>query len=214
MQPTLTRIRPFAALTVLLALCAPLSPSTAQRLPETSRWAVRRSAASDVTASGAHSDSVAGQQRYNATTAGLAAAVLGSGGALYGAFVGWTAGVCVCEANDDTPDTGLFAWAECLGGNDGMIYGSLIGSTVIVAVTADQFGWATRCEPGSVRRRAVVGTLLGALPSVLYVATNREVLRPANVELEGNSATRVIGFGTPLLQAVTATVAVARCHRR
>jgi hypothetical protein len=123
-------------------------------------------------------------------------------------MLGWETGVLACAMiycpKSDSPD--------CLV-NDGVVYGALGGSFVVTYVVADLFGRRAGCDPVSSWKRAVAGALLGTAPSLMYAAVDPAVTRRAGFEFRTTSATRVAVWSAPLLQAIGATVAVARCRR-
>jgi hypothetical protein len=195
---------PLVLTCAVACLSASPAPSVAQYRRESSVWAPRSAVKATTIPPGPQPLAPRIQHTYDPGFAGAVTALAGYAGVPGGAVVGWYLGYIACTATSSGDDTDFFGLPECfVADNDGFVYGALGGSFVMTYAVADHFGQRAGCDSRSAQKRAALGALLGTVPSAIYTVLTPAATRP----------TRIAVWSAPLLQAIGATVAVARCRR-
>ena len=145
---------------------------------------------------------------------GSVATALGVGGAWLGMMSGWGVGAGICGATrDKSHDTGFLDGLECFE-NDFLVYGAVFGSYAVSSNVVIRMSGSAGCDFNDARRRALRGALLGTLPAALWIAARPALVTPGDIRLDWSRDVTTLVAGTPVLQAVGATIAASRCRHR
>lgn len=156
------------------------------------------------------------ERGFGADTAadiGSMATFLGLAGAAFGMMNGWSVGAGICGlTRDKSHDTGFLDGIECFE-NDFLVYGAMLGSLAVSTNVVIRKSERAGCDFNDARRRALRGALIGTLPAVAWMAARPKLVTPGNIYLDWSRDVTVVVVGTPVLQAVGATIAASRCRR-
>jgi hypothetical protein len=97
--------------------------------------------------------------------------------------------------------------------NDFLVYGAVLGSYAVSSNVVIRMSERAGCELNDARRRALRGALLGTLPAAVWIAARPSLVTPGNIRLDWSRDVTALVVGTPVLQAVGATIAASRCRR-
>jgi len=144
---------------------------------------------------------------------GSLSAVFGEGGAWLGMILGGSAGAGLCFAMRDrsNDEHEFLPGVECFG-NDFIVYGSMLGSYAIGSRAVLSLAGRAGCDFNDARRRVLRGALFGTLPAVAWMIARPRLVTPGNIRLDWSRDVTVLVVGTPVLQAVGATIAASRCR--
>jgi len=135
--------------------------------------------------------------------AALASTTAAGVGLAVGAPVGLVAGYPGCARNARSAELAAPAVGVSCLFNAGLIYGAYVGSFAGASVGAALSARRSGCPSRESFTRAILGSLVGSVPALAYVATGG-----SNSAAVGSA----IAVSTPLFQISGATVAVSQCR--
>jgi hypothetical protein len=199
---------------LLAAVCGLLiaSPASAQLRAPAYAWSELR---------GLHPTTVARAERLTPQRSdanrrmatGTMAVLAAEGGAWVGLVSGIAVGGAICNAIRDRSGDSLrfLPGMDCLE-NDFQVYGAVVGSFATSSLVVLKMSERSGCDFNDVRRRALRGAMLGTLPAIAWMAARPSVVTPGDIRLEWKPEVTAVVVGTPVLQALGATIAASRCR--
>lgn len=213
----MTHCIPLPRPVLLGAACALaiVAPARAQDRTPAYNWSeLRRGAGQTPPSKTAPSRDGRGLTAERSATIGAVAVLAAEGGAWLGLISGMAVGGAICNMTRDRSrdSSRLLPGIECVE-NDFQVYGAALASFAASSVVVMRMSEDSGCDFNDARRRALRGAMLGTLPSIAWMAVRPSLVTPGDIRLEWTRDVTTLVVGTPVLQAVGATIAASRCRR-